>query len=359
MEKSKILLVDDNPINLQLLVDLLENVFEVFITNNPMEVIDLAEKIIPDLILLDIYMPGKDGYQLFDELKQNNITKDIPIIFITAKSETEDIIKGFNLGAVDYVTKPFNMYEVQARVKRHVELKKAKEEIVKINKIKEKFFSIIAHDLKSPLASFSNSLEILDDSFYEMTDYDKKQMISSILKTSKNLYNLLNNLLIWSQSQTGRIEFSPQLNNIREIIENQLALLESQIKNKEITIVKNYGDDLVFADSKMLDTIIRNLVSNSIKFSRNGSKIYISTEKIDKDIIISIKDEGVGMSKEVQEKLFKINNLHTSLGVQGEKGTGLGLLICKEFVDIHKGEIWLESEPNKGTTFFVKIPIQQ
>jgi signal transduction histidine kinase len=359
MEKSKILLVDDNPINLQLLVDLLENVFEVFITNNPMEVIDLAEKIIPDLILLDIYMPGKDGYQLFDELKQNNITKDIPIIFITAKSDTEDIIKGFNLGAVDYVTKPFNMYEVQARVKRYVELKKAKEEIVKINKIKEKFFSIIAHDLKSPLASFSNSLEILDDSFYEMTDYDKKQMISSILKTSKNLYNLLNNLLIWSQSQTGRIEFSPQLNNIREIIENQLALLESQIKNKEITIVKNYGDDLVFADSKMLDTIIRNLVSNSIKFSRNGSKIYISTEKIDKDIIISIKDEGIGMSKEVQEKLFKINNLHTSLGVQGEKGTGLGLLICKEFVDIHKGEIWLESEPNKGTTFFVKIPIQQ
>ena len=255
MMKDKLLLVDDNPVNLQLLVELLESEFEIYLTKESTEAFELAKNTQPDLILLDIYMPEKDGYQVLEELKNDNMTKEIPVIYITAKNQVDDIVKGLMLGAVDYITKPFNLYEVQARIKRHIELKKAKEEILRVIKIKEKFFSIIAHDLKSPISSFVTSLEILDEGFYEIVDSEKKEIIHSLVKTSKNLFNMLNNLLIWSQAQTNGISYNPQITNLKENIDNQLELLKEVINAKKIKIIKDYDDLLAIVDNKMYETI--------------------------------------------------------------------------------------------------------
>lgn len=358
MVKDKLLLIDDNPVNLQLLVELLENEFEIFLTKEPIEALDLAKKILPDLILLDIYMPEKDGYQVLDEIKNDEDTKEIPVIFITAKNQAEDIVKGLQLGAVDYITKPFNLYEVQARVKRHIELKKAKEEILRITKIKEKFFSIIAHDLKSPISSFTTSLEILDEAFYEIVDSEKKEIIHSLVHTAKNLYNLLTNLLVWSQSQTKSIEFSPQITNIKENIDNQIELLDDILKKKNITIEKKYNDILAIVDNKMYETIVRNLISNAIKYSNEGSKIIVEVIDDNNMITTTVQDFGVGMKEEDINNLFQINKVSSKLGTKGEKGTGLGLMLCKEFVEKHKGKIWVESEFGKGSKFIFTIPKQ-
>ncbi|HOJ37963.1 MAG TPA: hybrid sensor histidine kinase/response regulator [Ignavibacteriales bacterium] len=357
--KDKLLLVDDNPVNLQLLVELLESEFEIYLTKESTEAFELAKNTQPDLILLDIYMPEKDGYQVLEELKNDNMTKEIPVIYITAKNQVDDIVKGLMLGAVDYITKPFNLYEVQARIKRHIELKKAKEEILRVIKIKEKFFSIIAHDLKSPISSFVTSLEILDEGFYEIVDSEKKEIIHSLVKTSKNLFNMLNNLLIWSQAQTNGISYNPQITNLKENIDNQLELLKEVINAKKIKIIKDYDDLLAIVDNKMYETIIRNLVANAIKYSNEGGEITISVVDDGNNILTSVKDCGIGMKQEEKDNLFHINKVTSRPGTKGEKGTGLGLLLCKEFVEKHNGKIWVESEPGKGSKFIFSIPKNQ
>jgi len=236
-------------------------------------------------------------------------------------------------------------------------------ELEKANKTKDKFFSIIAHDLKSPLSALMSLSDLL---LKKHTTYDiekRETYIRFINDSSIKTLKLLDNLLTWAQSQTGVISFMPETINISELITEIFSLYEESAENKEIKLILNAEKDLsIEADKNMLDTVIRNLISNAIKFTpKKGDitvKLQIITDENNQEFAeISVKDNGVGISHKIQSKLFKITENVTTIGTEEETGTGLGLILCKEFVEKHSGKIWLESEVEKGSKFTFRIPI--
>lgn len=234
------------------------------------------------------------------------------------------------------------------------------EKLRNLNASKDKFFSIIAHDLKSPLAGILGFTEILTDEFDELSPEDIKEFIFHSHQSAKNLYALLENLLEWSRIQIGSIAFNPMEINIAQIFDEIIKLFSQNSKNKNIKLEKKCDQlQKVFADSNMLNTIIRNLVSNGIKFTKEGGTISLSAEELNNAVQITVRDSGVGISQENIDKLFKVENNFTTTGTNSEKGTGLGLVLCKELVEKHHGKISVESELGKGTKFIFTLPLDQ
>jgi len=239
-------------------------------------------------------------------------------------------------------------------------LSESEDRLKELNASKDKFFSIISHDLRSPFTSITGFSEVMMEDIDTLSKEDIKDFATSIHRTSKNVHNLLENLLHWSRIQTGRIEFNPNMVSLNEQADEIIALYQVNAARKRISLINNLDEDyFIKADKFMLDTIIRNLVSNSIKFTKQGGEISINATKLDKEnkIEISIEDTGIGMSKDIQEKLFKIEEHVTTRGTDKEKGTGIGLILCKEFVEKHKGNIWVESEIDAGSKFKFTLQI--
>ncbi|MBW8324244.1 MAG: PAS domain S-box protein [Prolixibacteraceae bacterium] len=236
-------------------------------------------------------------------------------------------------------------------------LKESETRLRELNATKDKFFSIIAHDLKSPFNSILGLSNILVEQIREKNYEGIDEYARIILVSSQRTMDLLMNLLEWSRSQTGRMEFSPEYVEIVALINEVVELLYDYASQKTITIVKKLPRNMVvFADRAMISTILRNLISNAIKFTHTRGQIIISVTQEENKIIVSVTDNGIGMKTNVLEKLFRIDESHTTLGTQNEKGTGLGLLLCKEFIEKHGGEIWIESTPGTGSTFSFSIP---
>lgn len=241
-------------------------------------------------------------------------------------------------------------------------LAKSEQELREANSAKDKFFTIIAHDLKNPLQSILTDAEILNRFFDTFTPEKTREYVSHIFKTSNLLKNLLENLLTWTKAQTGRITFRPEWVNINLVLTDVLRFMESTANAKQIEIVYQQELDLmVYIDRNLITTVIRNLISNAIKFSRRGSKIYIEVQSYYDGSLptlkVSVKDEGVGIPQDKLERLFKIEHSVTTPGTEREQGTGLGLILCKELIELHGGKIWVESEEGKGSTFTFTIPI--
>jgi len=239
------------------------------------------------------------------------------------------------------------------------ELNAQKDQLEELNRMKDKFFSIIAHDLKNPFHNLLGLTELLKLKHNTYEPEKREQVINEIFNSSKYIYQLLNNLLEWSRSQRGAIEFKPVKTSIRNIIAENIRLLKVQAKNKNITInthIENH-DHEVFADVNLLDTVLRNLLSNAIKFTDINGKIDISVTQKEGYDVITVSDSGVGMSADDVQKLFRLDKQFSKPGTNEEQGTGLGLIICKEFVEKHSGFIDVESTEGKGTRFIVSIPI--
>jgi PAS domain S-box-containing protein len=237
-------------------------------------------------------------------------------------------------------------------------LRRAGEQLRDLNASKDKFFSIITHDLKSPFTSIIGFSELLSEKINKGDFADIKEYASIIHNSSWRVMDLLTNLIEWSRYQTGRMEFDPEEINFSEIVEETIELLKVSSMRKSITVDREIPADLlVTADKAMIGTVLRNLISNAIKFTRQGGKIKISAHKNENELSVSVNDNGIGMKKEIIENLFNIGESTTSKGTAGEHGTGLGLLICKDFVTLHGGEIWAESAPEKGSTFFFTLPL--
>ena len=226
-----------------------------------------------------------------------------------------------------------------------------------LNATKDKFFSIIAHDLKSPFNSiigFTNLLaEQIEEKDYEGID----KYVNIIEHSAQNAMDLLLNLLEWSRTQSGRTEFNPEFVDSVGLINEAVDLLNDAAQQKSINIIKEIPHDApVFADRYMISTVLRNLISNAIKFTHPGGQILISAREENQELQIAVTDNGVGISNESQNKLFRIEESYSTLGTLNEKGTGLGLILCKEFVEKHKGKIRVESEEGKGSQFLFTIP---
>jgi signal transduction histidine kinase len=247
--------------------------------------------------------------------------------------------------------------DISERKKAEEELTSINNELQKLNAEKDKFFSILAHDLRSPFNSIIGFSNILLEKV-QMEDFENsKEYAGIIINSSQRAMNLLTNLMQWSQSQTGRLNFNPEDFKIETIIDEIILLFADTAIQKSISITKVLPSSLaVYGDKAMIDTIIRNLVSNALKFTPQGGTIIISVEADHKGVKVSVADSGVGMLKSIMEKLFRIDVNCSTYDTQGEKGTGLGLILCKDFIKQHGGKIGVESEPGKGSKFHFTIP---
>ena len=237
------------------------------------------------------------------------------------------------------------------------QLKESEKRLKQANATKDKFFSIIAHDLRNPfnvLLGYSNIIF----NYIEDQQLDKlKEAGTAIKQSAEQGYVLLNNLLKWSRAEQGAMAFNPQPLNIEKRIESIIDFFSKTASEKELTIESKVKSNLEFkSDENMLDTIIRNLVSNAIKYSTVGGKISVSAFKSNKQLTVEVEDEGIGIPAADQEKLFRMDENYTTNGTLGEQGTGLGLILCKEFVERHNGQINVSSLPGKGTTIRFTLP---
>lgn len=401
-QNYKLLIVDDLNNNARMIGHFLkEHGLGFILAKTSEQAIELAEKEHPHLILLDNNLATIDAYKLCDELKSNSKTIEIPIIFLSSKLETNDIVRAFDCGAVDYVTKPFRPMVLIARLYTHLELKRSKELLMEqnaqlesyieelkftrnlseeyANKVidlvseleyseeqlkasndaKDKFFSIMAHDLKNPIGAFMNLSELLTTYFDTFSPVEVQEMVKEVYNSSKRLLNLLENLLEWARLQTGSVSFQPQKNDLVYVANTTIELLSLNASNKKIELINNVKpNQYVFADENMLFTVIRNLITNSIKFTPEGGKITVSSLKRDDNMVeISVQDTGLGISDDIMQKLFRIDATIKSVGTANEKGTGLGLILCKEFIEKNGGIIGVNSKLGEGSTFYFTLPI--
>jgi PAS domain S-box-containing protein len=248
---------------------------------------------------------------------------------------------------------------ITAQKQAEMKLEEYTEELQKINSNKDRFFSIIAHDLKNPFITLLGFTEALMEDYNEMTSDEHLDYISQIRETSKSSYQLLENLLQWSRSQSGRLQIEPVDFSLKEIVDEVISLKISACQTKNINLENLVSaDQKVHADKDMVKTILRNLISNAIKFTETGGSIELNTSLLDDQVCISITDTGIGISKENIANIFNIDKFHSTVGTKDEEGTGLGLILCQEFVDKNNGKIWVESKEGVGSKFKFTLPIK-
>lgn len=247
--------------------------------------------------------------------------------------------------------------EIKEHKQAEIALKESEKQLRNSNSTKDKFFAIIAHDLKGPLGNFKQVTNLLVDSFDQMNEKETLDFLILMKDSTNNLYTLLEDLLDWSRSQNGTISFNKELFNLLNFSNDVIKILKPLADKKLIQIENNIPSNIMInADGNMLQTILRNLISNSIKFTKPNGKVVLNAIEDENSVFIKIKDNGIGIDKEIVDKLFKIEESISSLGTNQEKGTGLGLILCKEFVEYHHGNIWLDENSKQGSTFVVKIP---
>lgn len=371
-KKGNILVIDDSKALLELISSLLcSEGYSTSLVETGEAAIEFLSNNQPDLILLDRTLPGMDGFEVCKQIKGTKALGKIPIIFLTATTDSKDKVEGFRIGAVDYITKPFQKEELLARVNSHIELykltmqlknqtkelKESEKHLQEINAEKDKFFSIIAHDLKGPFYNILELSKILKEKCEANEKELAKEIIGHLYSTAQNTQDLLLTLLDWASIQRGKMPYNPEVIDLKDVVEECILVLRSNSNQKFIllnNIIKK--NTSLVADRNMLCAIFRNLISNAIKFTQPGGTITILNELTKESVKICVADTGVGIDSKTAKNLFSINKVRSTLGTQGELGTGLGLVLCKEFVEKHNGKIWVESEVDKGSSFWFSLP---
>ena len=255
------------------------------------------------------------------------------------------------------LTKIGDRYQKKA-IDANTALTISEQKLKELNATKDVFFSIIAHDLKNPLTIIMGFSDLLVNTWDKINEEDRRAQINKISEATNSLYKLLNNLLDWARLQTGSIRFKLKEHNIKTMVDETLALLEHGAQAKSISLRTELKEDMIIPiDQEMIRTVIRNLISNAVKFTSQGGTITISVSKGTEHIELVIADTGKGMSGEELTKLFKLDAHFTTKGTANEKGTGLGLILCKEFIDKHNGKIRVESEKGIGSRFIISLPV--
>ncbi len=366
----KILIVDDVISNVLLLKVLLTNEkFKIVTANNGQQALEQVDNEKPDLVLLDVMMPDMSGFEVATKMKADAVMSEIPIIFLTALNSTADIVKGFQVGGNDFISKPFNKEELIIRVTHQISLVAAKriivaqtEELRKTIMGRDKLYSVIAHDLRSPMGSIKMVLNMLILNLPTQTIGDEMyELLTMANQTTEDVFSLLDNLLKWTKSQIGKLKVVYQDINLVEVIEGVSEIFNMVAGLKKIKIVLDISSDRVEvrADIDMIKTVIRNLISNAIKFSNEETEIKISLTEEDSMAVVSVKDSGCGIDEENQKKLLHTDTHFSTFGTNNEEGSGLGLLLCKDFVVKNGGDLWFTSKEGEGSTFSFSVPLLQ
>lgn len=365
----KILIVDDVMSNVLLLKVLLTNEkFAIATASNGRQALEQVEKENPDLVLLEVMMPDMSGFEVAQHLKSNPNTADIPIIFLTALNSTADIVKGFQVGANDFISKPFNKEELIIRVTYQISLVAAKrlilsktEELQRTIAGRDKLYSVIAHDLRSPMGSIKMVLNMLILNLpSEKIGAEMYELLTMANQTTEDVFSLLDNLLKWTKSQIGKLNVVYQDVDLVEVTDGVIEIFSMVASLKKIRIHEMKPEKMmVNADIDMLKTVVRNLLSNAIKFSKENSEVLVKMEEVDGMAVVSVQDYGCGISEEGQKKLLHTDTHFSTFGTNNEEGSGLGLLLCKDFVVKNGGKLWFTSKEGEGSIFSFSIPVKK
>lgn len=365
----KILIVDDVMSNVLLLKVLLTNEkFAIATASNGRQALEQVEKENPDLVLLDVMMPDMSGFEVAQHLKSNPNTADIPIIFLTALNSTADIVKGFQVGANDFISKPFNKEELIIRVTHQISLVAAKrlilsktEELQRTIAGRDKLYSVIAHDLRSPMGFIKMVLNMLILNLpSEKIGAEMYELLTMANQTTEDVFSLLDNLLKWTKSQIGKLNVVYQDVDLVEVTDGVIEIFSMVASLKKIRIHEMKPEKMmVNADIDMLKTVVRNLLSNAIKFSKENSEVLVKMEEVDGMAVVSVQDYGCGISEEGQKKLLHTDTHFSTFGTNNEEGSGLGLLLCKDFVVKNGGKLWFTSKEGEGSIFSFSIPVKK
>lgn len=367
--KEVILLVDDNFANIDLLRRILQKEgYEIAYAPNGEDALKLVPKLKPHLILLDIMMPGIDGLETCQKLKENKQTQKIPVIFISAKTRPQDIVKGFDVGGADYITKPFYINEVLARVQTQLQLQslilqkekseeKAKafaQELERSNKALEEFAYLASHDLQAPLRKIIAFGDRLKEQSSNI-DEKGKDYLDRMQNAAMRMKIFIDDLLEYSCATSTPKPY--KLVDLSKLAQQVCEDLGLQIKNSNTTIEIEKLPTLKI-DPNQFSTVLQNLISNAIKYHREDVPPIInltsSYDNEEKAWNIKIADNGIGIEEKYFERIFKLfQRLH---GKSSYEGTGIGLAICKKVVNNYGGEIAVESQINKGSSFIIKLP---
>jgi two-component system sensor histidine kinase/response regulator len=354
--------------NVLLLKILLTNEkFQVCTANCGNACIEQARAEHPDLILLDVMMPDISGFDTAVIMKKDPELKEIPIIFLTALNTPQDLVHGFQVGANDFLTKPFNKEELVMRVMQQISLVAAKRIIEKQNaelkatlNNRDKMYSVIAHDLRSPMASIRMVLNlVVQSSTPETVGPELYMLLDQANRESEEVHDLLDNLLKWTKSQTGRLNVVVQDLDLEDIVPGVVEIFEmiAQTKHIKLELVKSEVPLKVRADNDMMKTVLRNFMSNAIKFSPENSTIQIIMTADGDFARVSVKDQGVGIAADRIDTIF--HKGETTYGTGGEEGSGLGLQLCQDFARKNGGDCYVESVEGQGSTFSFTIPLKK
>jgi signal transduction histidine kinase len=300
-------------------------------------------------------MPTEE-YASVRALRENRLVEDVEMIFSRPSGEKIWLnVTALPLPKFDQIIIAYS--DITKKKQQETLIKIHNEQLKELNATKDKFFSLIAHDLKSPFNSIIGFSELLTN---HLNDYNPEKIIefaNLIRLSSRHAYELLKNLLEWARTQTGRIAYRPGKLYLKPLIEEVIESLQSNAFEKNIKVLPVITNNpIAEGDRYMIGSVLRNLISNAIKFTHKNGIIRIKTITLNDEIQVSIIDPGVGIKPEIIQKLFKISEQASTSGTNNEKGTGLGLIICKDFIDKHGGRIWVESQPGKGSVFHFTLP---
>lgn len=379
MNQALILIVDDEPQNLSLLSFVLKEAgYQVAVATGGTVMFEVLKKRQPDLILCDVLMPEMDGYEVCQRLKASE-HQNIPLIFLTSKTQTEDLLRGFEAGAVDYITKPFNKSELLARVHTHTQLKQAQDTILAyaeqlrglnqhltetnqqleaLNQEKNHFLGIAAHDLRNPLTTIMLTAELVKMRVDKLEPDKIARYMQNVFDGAERMSGLIKNLLDVNRIESGKLEVVPQRFDLKAFMmrlkeQHQQAASQKQI---ELFLELPAEDAMLDSDENILLQIAENLLSNAIKYSPKEQQVLISVQAEPEHLHFRIQDQGPGFTAEDQNKLFQKFARLSVRPTAGEQSTGLGLSIVKLLCEALQGRVECQSTPGQGSTFIVTLP---
>ncbi|MDX1952854.1 MAG: hybrid sensor histidine kinase/response regulator [Verrucomicrobiota bacterium] len=359
---GNILAVDDTAVNLRLLTNMLgERGYQVRPVTSGRQALQAAERLVPDLILLDIYMPEIDGYEVCRQLKASETLRDVPVIFLTALTDTADKLKAFSVGGVDYISKPFQIDEVLARVKVHIDLRRAQadlagsyEQLKSLEKVRDNLVHMIVHDMRSPLAVIMGHLELIRMFSEGTLNEDADQSLEAALAGAKGLTAMTNDLLDVSKMEEGKLLLNRQQCDINALAQEVATGLATLDRSRSISI-ETVGPAIASCDAAIMRRILQNLMSNAIKHTPSGSSVRVTTTNSENHVRVSVIDDGPGVPAEAREKIFQKFGAAESRKDRKYHSVGLGLAFCKLAVQAHGGRIGVEPNNPKGSVFWFEV----
>jgi two-component system, sensor histidine kinase and response regulator len=362
-ESGKILVVDDeSPLRMNLRAFLEDIGFEVLEASNGPQAIEVCHRQSPHVILLDITMPDMDGFEVCRRLKADPITAEPPVIFISALMNTEDKVKAFACGGVDYVTKPFHFEEVESRVRAHLEIHRQRrqlqeqhEALLRLERLRDNLTHMIAHDMRNPLGGILGYLQL---ALAELSPEDANVavLLRKALTGTEHLSGMITQMLDMSRLESGTMPLNRCMWDITALV-RKVAESQEALKGKRQIRISGQSPMLAWCDPGIVERVIGNLVGNARKFTKEGGSIEIRTESLGKLVRIAVVDDGPGVPLAFQKSIFE--KFGQVPGEAQEKGFGLGLTFCRLAIEAHQGEIGVESEPGKGSTFWFTLPMEE